>query len=194
MERLRQFERLHGPSPALDALCAELEEQMRMSCPRCSVQLRRPEMIRHLWDEHRLILDSRRVREPWAVIEDWIIEYRATGDAGLLERCRLRGAQLDPEGGLHRVHRLLLRTGAADAEARRDLVAEARERHASLCPWCYVPAPQPRESPSLAINLRPGRLSAGGYEVETGAKGIWTTLEVRAPAASCFTAARAGGS
>ncbi len=186
VERLRDFARRHGGSPALDALCAELEEQMRMSCPRCSVQLRRPAMIRHLWDEHRLILDGRRVRDPWAVIDDWIIEYRATGDAELLERCRLRGVQLDPEGGLHRVHRLLLRTGAADAEARRDLIAEARERHASLCPWCYALAPQPREAAPLPINLRPGRLSAAGYEVDAGPKGIWNTLEIRTPAGLLF--------
>ena len=80
VERLREFERLHGSARTIDALCAELEEQMRMSCPRCSVQLRRPAMIRHLWDEHRLILDGRRVREPWAVLDDWILEHRATGD------------------------------------------------------------------------------------------------------------------
>ncbi len=186
VKRLRDYARLHGPSPTIDALCAEIEGRMRMSCPRCSVQLRRPAMIRHLWDEHRLILDGRRVRDPWAVIGDWIIEHRATGDAALLERCRLRGAQLDPEGGLHRVHRLLLRTGADDAEARRDLIAEARERHASLCPWCFALAPQPREAPPLAINLRPGRLSAGGYEIETGTQGIWTTLKVRVPGRALF--------
>ncbi len=84
VERLREFERLHGSSPAVDALCAALEERMRMSCPRCSISLRRRKMIRHLWDEHRLILDGRRVRDPWAVVESWIIEYRATGDAALL--------------------------------------------------------------------------------------------------------------
>ena len=179
VERLREFERLHGPAPVIDALCAELEERMRMGCPRCSVQLRRPAMIRHLWDEHRLILDRRRVREPWAVIEDWILEYRATGDAELLARCRIRGVQLDPEGGLHRVHRLLLRTGANDDEARRDLVAEARQRHASLCPWCFALAPQAREAPPLPLNLRPGRLSAGGFEIATTSKGLWVILEVR---------------
>ncbi|HVS38955.1 MAG TPA: hypothetical protein VMS17_25580 [Gemmataceae bacterium] len=179
VERLREFERLHGKAQRIDALCAELEEQMRMSCPRCSVELRRPAMIRHLWDEHRLILDGRRVRDPWAVVEDWIIEHRATGDAELLERIRLRGAQLDPENGLHRVHRMLLRTGSADAEARRDLFADAQQRHASLCPWCYALAPLPREAPPLPINVRPGRLTAGDYAVETTPMGIWNRLEVR---------------
>ncbi len=180
VERLREFERLQGPSKAIDALRVELEDQLRMSCPRCPALLRRPAMIRHLWDEHKLILDGRRVRDPWGVVEAWLIEYRATGDAELLERCRIRGEQLDPEGGPHRVHRLLLRTGSADAEARRDLLGEARRLHASLCPWCYALAPQPREAPPLAVNLRPGRLSAAGYAVETSSQGLWNILEIRA--------------
>ena len=125
VDRLRQFEQRFGQTPALEAICDDLEEKMRMNCPRCSTQLRRPAMIRHLWDEHRLILDGRRVRDPWAVIEDWIAEYRFNGDAALLERCRIRGRQLDPEDGLHRVHRALLRAGGHDSDARKDLIAEA---------------------------------------------------------------------
>src|SRR5919204_281231 len=66
IERLRQLEKVTGPLPAIDALCAQLEENLRMSCPRCPAELRRPQMIQHLWDEHRLVLDGRRVRQPWA--------------------------------------------------------------------------------------------------------------------------------
>jgi uncharacterized C2H2 Zn-finger protein len=184
--RLHKFKRRFGNSPAIDALRDELEARIRMTCPRCPAQMRRPSMIRHLWDEHRLILDGRRVREPWAVIEDWISEYRTSGDAVLLEHCRLRGRQLDPDDGLHRVHRLLLQAGVNDSEARRDLIALARERHASLCPGCYALAPQPCGAPPRALNLRPGRLSAGDYVVETSTKGIWNQLEVRAPGRVLF--------
>ena len=181
VERLRRFEGRYGKASVIDALCADLERRMRLRCPRCSKQLRRPAMVRHLWDKHRLILDGRRVRDPWSVVEDWIVEYHASRDRALLERCRLRGQQLDPDDGLHRVHRLLLRSGAADPEARRDLVGLARARHASLCPWCYALAPLPREAPPPEVNLRAGRLSSGEYEVETSTKGIFTALEVRAP-------------
>ncbi len=186
VERLRRFERRHGKAPALDALSAKLEERVRMNCPRCHARLRRPAMVRHLWDEHRLVLDGRRVREPWSIVEGWVGEYCHKHDADLLERCRVRGQQLDPADGLYRVHRLLLRAGAADPEARRDLIGLARDRHASLCPWCYVLAPMPREAPPAEINLRPGRLSAGEYVVETSSQGIWMTLKVQTPGRPTF--------
>ncbi len=186
VERLRRFERGRGKAPAIDALCAELEERVRMNCPRCPARLRRPAMVRHLWDEHRLVLDGRRVREPWAIVEDWIGEYCHKHDTDLLERCRVRGPQLDPADGLHRVHRLLLRAGVADPEARRDLIGLARERHASLCPSCYALAPMPREAPPAQINLRSGRLSAGGYVVETSSQGIFTTPQARIPGRPTF--------
>src|SRR5205807_2326284 len=77
VERLRELEQQAGSSPALDDLCARLEDQVRMQCPRCPVKLRRAEMIRHLWGEHGLLLDGRRVREPWRLIEDWLEDYQA---------------------------------------------------------------------------------------------------------------------
>jgi hypothetical protein len=181
LDRLRRFERRFGSAPVIEALCAKLEARIRMTCPQCPTKLRRPAMMRHLWDAHRLILDGRRVREPWAVVEDWIAEYRKAGDPALLELCRIRGPQLDPLDGLHRVHRLLLKSGATDATARDDLLTLARERHASLCPACFALAPQSNEAPALEIHLRPQHLSAGGYAVETTTKGIWNRLEVRAP-------------
>jgi len=186
LDRLRRFERRFGSAPVIEALCAKLEARIRMTCPQCPTKLRRPAMMRHLWDKHRLILDGRRVREPWAVVEDWIAEYRKDGDPALLELCRIRGPQLDPADGLHRVHRLLLKSGAMDADARNDLLTLAREQNASLCPHCFALAPQPSEAPPLEINVRPRQLSAGGYAVEITTKGIWNTLEVRARGRALF--------
>ncbi len=186
LDRLHRFERRFGSAPVIEAICAKLEARIRMTCPQCPTKLRRPAMMRHLWDKHRLILDGRRVREPWAVVEDWIAEYRKDGDPGLLELCRKRGAQLDLVDGLHRVHRLLLRTGADDAEARADLLLQAREQHASLCPRCFALAPQPREAPASKIKLQPSQLSADGYSVEITTKGIWNNIDIRAPGRLLF--------
>jgi hypothetical protein len=181
IERLRRLEQRAGKAPALDALCARLEDRLRMSCPRCSTELRRPEMIRHLWEEHRLILEGRRVRLPWSVIEDWVDACRERPDPELLERCRTLGQRLDPEHGLLRVERLILARGVADAEARRRLLEDAAEQHAARCPWCYTLVPIPRETPPFLLNERPGRLSARGYSVEVSERGLRSRLEVSVP-------------
>jgi hypothetical protein len=181
IERLRRLEQRTGKAPAIDALCARLEDRLRMSCPRCSAELRRPEMIRHLWEEHRLLLEGRRVREPWGLIEEWVDAFRGRPDPELLDRCRLLGQQLDPEHGLLRVERLILARGVADADARRRLLEDAAEQHAARCPWCYTLVPVPREMPPFYINERPGRLSSRGYSVEVSERGLRSFLEVSLP-------------
>jgi hypothetical protein len=181
IERLRQFEKQFGSLPAIDSLCGQLEERLRMSCPRCAAELRRPEMVRHLWEEHRLVLDGRRVRDPWAIVEGWIDAYRARGNPELLERCRIVGRRIDPVNGLVRVYRLLLARGVDDAEARHGLLEDAKLRHAAVCPACYAPVPVPRELRPLQLLSRAGRLAVGGYRVEVFEDGLRPRLEVRTP-------------
>jgi hypothetical protein len=182
IERLRRFERFIGPRPVLDALCEKLEDQVRMSCPRCAIELRRPEMIVHLWEEHRLLLDGRRVRDPWSVIEEWIALYRERREPEWIDHSRTLMQRLDSDDGARRFHRLLLANGIADDEAQRDLNEAAAQQHASCCPSCYALAPVPREGPPLQLNRYRGRLSAGGYRVEVSERGLRTSLEIVTPA------------
>jgi hypothetical protein len=181
IDRLRQLEKRVGNSPAIDDLCARLEDQIRMVCPRCAVEMQRPAMRDHLWQEHRLILDGRRVREPWRVIEDWLADYRMERDPALLGRCRDLAQRLDAEGGLLRLYRLTLARGIDDAEARRELLAEARRQRQSLCPHCFTLVP-PRDEPGPAeLSVWRGRLSARGYRVEVSDSGLAAWLEVETP-------------
>src|SRR5262249_7442819 len=75
-----------------------------------------------------------------------------------------------------------LARGLADQAARRAILDEAREQHAACCPWCYALVSLPREVPPLFVNLRPGRLSARGYEVYLDERGVRPRLEVHTPA------------
>ncbi len=181
IERLRELEERTGPSPAIDRLCSRLEENLRMSCPRCSVELHRPKMLEHLWEQHRLVLDGRRVRDAWALVEDWLEAYRAKPDPGLLERCRMVAERIDPEAGPPRLQRMLLARGLADPETRRALLEEARARHAARCPSCAALVPVPDSPPPYELIERPGRLSAKGYSVEVREGGLRTWLEVTRP-------------
>src|SRR5207237_585383 len=81
VERLRELERRLGRGDVFSARIAALEEQIRLRCPQCGLQLRRPEMIRHLWLQHQLILAGRRVREPWQLVADWLDDYQRQPEA-----------------------------------------------------------------------------------------------------------------
>ena len=180
VDRLNQLEKQTGPSSLISERRAHLENRIRMRCPRCKVQLRRPQMAEHLWSEHSLLLDGRRVREPWRLIEDWIAAYHRQENPGLLARCRTLAQHLDPENGLRRVDRLFLATGVTDLEARRSLLAEARERRASLCPHCFAFVPVPHESMPRPLNQSHGRLSLGDYCVEVSESGLVPSLTIAA--------------
>jgi hypothetical protein len=181
IERLREFAALVGPSPVVDRLANQLEERLRMSCPRCGAQLRRPSMIQHLWDQHGLVLDGRRVKEPWSLIEDWLDAAGPRAGAEVMERCRELAERADPENGLRRVQRLLSARGLADADTRRTLIEDARERHAGVCPWCFAPVPVPVELPPFDVTNRGGRITSHGYIVEVSDHGVRSRLEVSTP-------------
>jgi hypothetical protein len=181
IERLRRLEMLVGADPAIDAVCKELEENLNMSCPRCEVQLRRPEMIKHLWTEHRLVLDRRRVREPWALVEEWIEGYRTLQDPELLGRCRTLAERLDGARGLYQLDRMLLTAKVESEEVLGRLQEEAARQHASICPWCYALAPQPVEDPPLDVFTLGEVVVARGYELELSEEGWVTQLRTRTP-------------
>src|SRR5260370_14216813 len=89
-----------------EALAAE--EAGKFHCPRCSKRLPRPAFIKHLWLEHRLVLDGRSVRDPSRLIEDWLEEYCQSGKPALLARCRPFAHRNVRHDGIPRRARLLL--------------------------------------------------------------------------------------
>ncbi len=186
IDRLRQLEQRVGNSPAIEELCARLEDQVRMVCPRCSVQLQRPAMRAHLWDKHRLILEGRRVRDPWRLIEDWIEDYRLERDPALLARGRELARKLDATQGLLRLSRLILSHGIDDPAARADVLAEAGRNGRSVCPHCYWEVPPREESAPAELSVWRGRLSARGYRVEVSTTGLVPWLEAETPGRTLY--------
>ncbi|HLJ98157.1 MAG TPA: hypothetical protein VKU02_33665 [Gemmataceae bacterium] len=186
VDRLNQLEERIGPAPLIAERRGQIENQIRMRCPRCGVQLRRAQMAEHLWTEHSLLLDGRRVREPWRLVEDWIAAYRQQGNPELLVRCRALGQHLDPEHGLHRVYRRFLAAGIEDAAARRSLLAEARQRRASLCPRCFTLVPMPDEQMPRPLNQSHGRISRDRFCVEVSENGLVPRLRIENGGALVF--------
>src|SRR5205807_1021546 len=77
----------------------------------------RPQMIKHVWLEHGLLMDGQSVREPWRLIEDWVEDYSLDRNPELLARCRALARRIDPREGLLRVHRLFLEKRVSDKGA-----------------------------------------------------------------------------
>jgi hypothetical protein len=188
VERLHALEAVVGQAPAIEELVSALEDRIRMTCPRCNEQLERRDMVKHLWDRHHLLLEGRRVREPWRVLADWVVDYRLEKDPQLLQRCQALAQQADPEEGTLRLQRLMLRQGIEDPEAWNALVTRARQRKASLCPSCYAQVPLPL-SPAPAPLMAAGRrLEGAGYLLELHEAGLTPRLTIEAPAGVLYDA------
>jgi hypothetical protein len=181
LERLKRLDELVGRCAVVEERVGVLEDNVRMTCPRCDVELRRPQMIDHLWREHRLVLDGRKVREPWAAVERWVESCQKQFDPELIRRCRALAEQIPGEDGPARLQRLLIARGLADTETRQTLLAEARRQHASRCPWCYGLVHVPRELPPPVVREQLGELSAGEYRVRLSEIGFRPTLRVETP-------------
>jgi hypothetical protein len=181
VDKLHRLEQYVGQAPAIDAMCARLENQVRMNCPRCSTQLRRADMVHHLWDRHRLVLEGRRVRDPWRMIEDWLEDYRLERDAAVLERCRDLAVRLDPEQGVRNVQRLVLRHGVEDREALSALMDQARREHACLCPHCYTQIPMNESVAPEPLAFKDGSLEGENYYIEVSENGFWPRVQIEGP-------------
>src|SRR5262245_12819928 len=118
LERAGALRRRFGHLSAFGPFLAYLRRKVKLRCPRCRTKLPRRVMIRHMWDEHGVLLVGRNVTTPWTVIDAW-------GGA-------------DAERGLFRLHRWLLRNEVNDPEAAEHLRETAARSGGSLCPSCFA--------------------------------------------------------
>jgi hypothetical protein len=181
LTRLRRLAALVPHAESVGRALAEMDTGSAAPCPRCGAKLGADDLARHLWEKHRLLQESGRVREPWDVIHQWIAEYGRTNRPEFLDQsCELAQA-LDPIDGLTRVHRLLVLGGSNDDEVHALLRAEAYEQNATLCPHCYALVPQPMQSSPAAVVVGSGRVDGGGFRVDLSDRYLYTRLEVVAP-------------
>lgn len=181
IEKLRHLEQRFGQSQAIEELCQELDCAIRMNCPRCRTQLTKREMVGHLWDRHRLLLEGQRVREPWRVLVDWVVDYALENDPDLLRRCKELAERDDPKGGLLRLQRLLASKGVHDRDLLGRLCEQAKRQRASLCPSCYTAVPVPPLPRAKPLQCDDGTLEGHGYRLTVSDRGIRPRLTIETP-------------
>jgi len=182
LAKLRDLEQQIGKSATLDQLYSDTVDEVRMTCPRCGKQLRRKPMVKHLWENHRLVLDGLRAREPWRLIEDWVVDYGVEKDPDLYHLCRDLSFQLDGEHGIFHLQQLMLKHGVDDPDARAAVFGRAQAQHASICPKCYHLLPMPTLLKSVPPNFEDREMDGAGYRLEVSDKGPvpWLTIETAA--------------
>jgi hypothetical protein len=184
LEQLQRLERRICANPLIEKARQAREQNVRMRCSFCSAELRRTDMIRHLWTVHGMVLDGHRPRDPWIVIDEWIVHYIRRHNGKYLQRACELAERCDPKNGLRRVYARFLACGLHHVEARAHLLAEAVESNSTLCPHCYTLVPMPEQCPPADISLSHGRLSANGYRVEIFESGLAPRLEIAMPGAA----------
>ncbi len=181
IERIQSLEQRFGHAPAIDQVLAELDLEVRMNCPRCAEQMAKKDMIGHLWQQHRLVLDGQRARDPWRILEDWVVDYGLEKDADLLQRCRELALQDDPAQGLARLNQLMFKHGVRERALLAELQAEAHAQHASLCPHCFQNIPMGPRKPPEQLTSTSRRLTGFGYRIEVYDSFFLPRLDIETP-------------
>lgn len=192
LARLRRLAALVPPPELLVRAVTGLTPGDTATCPRCGARLEADSLVKHLWERHRLLLESGQVREPWDVIGEWLADHARTGRADFLDRAVELAQTLDPTGGISRIHRLLLAGGSDDEEAQALLRAEAAEKNASLCPRCYALVALPTRAAPAPVLVASGRVDGGGYRVELEDRYMFNVLRVDTPDGAVFSGPEPG--
>ena len=193
--RARRLDRLRGllqdPS-ILPGRSHRNEADAQIVCPRCQTRLRRPEMIRHLLEKHALVLEGKRVRNAWRVVDLLLAKYRRTRAKHWLRRCfDLVGQLNDPIGTRHLQQHMVLQRVAPNAMMRRLLLA-ARSNQTALCPFCYAQAPVPQSRYIQPVPQSHGLLSWKGYRIHLKHDAPLPRLTIETPYETIFSGREPG--
>src|SRR5262249_27569258 len=101
--------------------------------------------------------------------------------AELLRRCRDLARQDDPDNGVTRLHRMMLRRGVEEPTIVAALIQQAQARDTGLCPhcWGFVTPLELRVPEPLVLDDEV--LEGGGYRLLVSDRGMVPTLRVEPP-------------
>ncbi|CAN5599312.1 hypothetical protein BH10PLA2_BH10PLA2_25730 [soil metagenome] len=195
VRRRRRLNRLHKLLADKNILADRIRQaqaSLQVSCPRCHIRLTQPSMIRHLLTKHALVLEGKRVRNAWRVVDQWLINYRQTGDQLWLRRCFELVAQMeDPGATLRLQQRMVLQKVARNAVLRRLLIAAVASQKA-LCPHCFSQSPVLPSHYIEPVMRSHGLLSRQGYRVHLRDDLPIPHLEIETPLGLVYSGPESG--
>jgi hypothetical protein len=195
VRRRRRLNRLHkllADKGILADRIRQTQASLQLSCPRCQIRLTQPAMVRHLLIKHTLVLEGKRVRNAWRVVDQWLVNYRQTGAQIWLRRCFELVAQMeDPGATLRLQQRMVLQKVAKNAVLRR-LVLAAQASQKALCPYCLSQSPVVSAQYLEPVLRSHGLISREGYRVHLRDDLPIPHLEIETPLGVVYSGPESG--
>ena len=167
LERLVGLQALGVASAMLDKTVAATEAKLMMKCPKCRVQLTRTALVKHLWDEHKLVWDAGNVRTPEAILERAMRRTASVHpNPKRIDAAFGRTAQFFPDVSPRQVFQALAARGSAHPTQLEPILDRVASDGAGLCPACLSALPDPIPKLPAPAPVGSGRLAAEGYAVE----------------------------
>jgi hypothetical protein len=166
LERLIQVQHRVKSSGLLDKLIMDREARTKLACPRCSQRLTRPQLIAHLWHQHRLTYNQGRARDPGSLIERAIQIAARKNSASAWDSvyARIMTSYRDVEPAM--IHQAILARITPDISEIEPLKGNARDHQSGLCPHCYACVPNPIRPLPQPLVMTPSRLAGDGFDFE----------------------------
>ena len=172
LEYLIQLQSRVRRCQSLDHVVNQTEASVKLRCPKCPKKLTRTELIRHLWQEHRLLFDHGRALEPrrrleslidQAAIQSSLTQQAVSAEA--LDAVFAAAAVYFPKQPPRRMLQAIAARSMKDRSQLQTLLQEAAELHCGLCPVCLDRIPDPVLPLPGPLNLSPTALQGEGYRL-----------------------------
>ncbi len=181
LERMIQLQSRVDRSDTLDEMIRTTEARVKLKCPKCRVKLTRPELIVHLWFEHRLIFERGQALDPRSVVEKVVERASADRSPALPEEAFRATANYYPDSAPLQVLQAMAARQRSTATIPLPLVEAASAGDFVLCPVCLAPRPDriPPLPPPLAFGSN--RIAGDGHSVLVRETASSRIVEIRTP-------------
>ncbi len=180
LERMLQLQSRVDRCAALDEMVRTTETRVKLKCPKCRAKLTRPELVVHLWFQHRLIFERGQALDPRSVVEK-IVESAAARSPTPPEESFRATAHYFPDSEPLQVLQAVAARQRSTGSIPRPLVDAATESGRTLCPTCLASRPDRILPLPPPLETTPTRIAGDGYSVSVQETSSSQLVEIRTP-------------
>ena len=181
LERMIQLQSRVDGCATLDTMVQTTEARVKLKCPKCRVKLTRPELIVHLWHEHRLIFERGHAIDPRSGVEVIIGQVSGEPSRKLPEDAYRASEHYFPESEPHQVLQAVAARQRSTGAIPLPLVEGAIKAVQSLCPTCLGPLDDRIQPLPPPLARTAHRIAGDGYSVSVRDFASQQVVELQTP-------------